>query len=151
MKKVSYRKLLKDLLALDDTPEKIAISFAVGVYVSVSPFFGIHTIIILSIAFLFKLNKVAALIGSWVNLPWSVPVVFYIEYRIGKFLLNDSTSFELKPFSLQHYLSGSRQAFFDILTGSVIFGGFVSIISYFLIKYLIRTYRRRKLGDTAKG
>ncbi len=146
----SYREVLKTIIKLDDTPEKLALSFAVGVYISVSPFFGIHTILIIIISVLFGLNKVAAIAGSWVNMPWTVPIVYYSEYKIGAFLLNKNIRFSLKPFTIEHYLKSGSDAFWAIFIGSVIEGILFGIIFYFLLKYLIVTYRRRK-NVSAKG
>ncbi len=135
---------MKTITKLDDTPEKLAFSFAVGVYVSVSPFLGIHTIIIIIISFLFGLNKVSAIAGSWVNLPWTIPIVYYSEFKIGEFFLNRHIHFDMKPFTMEHYLRSGSEVFLAIFIGSVIEGIFFGIIFYFLLKYLIVLHRRRK-------
>ncbi len=140
----SFKEVLKTIVALDDTPHKLALSFAVGVYVSVSPFLGIHTILIIVISIIFGLNKVSALAGSWANLPWTMPFVYYSEYRIGEFFLNKDIHFTIKPFTMEHYLKSGPDVFISIFIGSVVEGVFFGIISYFLLKYLITVYRRRK-------
>ncbi len=119
-------------------------------YIAASPFFGIHTILAIVISILFNLNKLATIIGSWVNMPWTAPVVYYVEYKIGSFLLGVHAHFKLKPFTLQHYLESGKKAFLSIFTGSIIIGVISSIIFYFIVKYLIELYRRRK-HDTPKG
>ena len=52
-----FRHYLRRLLALDDTPERIALAFAVGVFLAFSPLLGLHTVLGLAIAFLFGLNR----------------------------------------------------------------------------------------------
>ncbi|AEA33909.1 DUF2062 domain-containing protein [Hippea maritima] len=144
MKKVSYRQLLRQILSLEDSPKKIAASFAVGVFISISPFFGFHTILAVTLSILFKLNKVATITGSWINNPWTTPAVYYLDYKIGAFILNDSSRFNLRPFSFEHYLHDGKNAFWDIFVGSIAFGMVVSIVSYFLIKYIVERYKKRQ-------
>ena len=48
------RRWLDTLLHVDDTPERTAAAFALGVFFGFSPFLGFHTI--LGIAFAFLLN-----------------------------------------------------------------------------------------------
>ena len=140
----SYRELLKSLVKLDDSAKKLAVSFAVGVYISVSPFFGIHTILAIVLSVIFKLNKVSTIAGSWVNLPWTIPFVYYSEYKMGEFLLGRNIDFSLQPYTIEHYLKSGSKVFLSIFIGSVIEGVLFGVIFYFLLKYLIETYRRRK-------
>jgi len=69
MKKVGFRALLQKLLQIEDTPERTALAFSVGVFLGFSPFLGFHTLSGLAIAFLFRLNRVAVLLGGWSNTP----------------------------------------------------------------------------------
>ena len=66
------RRWLDALLHIADTPERTAAAFALGVFFSFSPFFGLHTVLALAFAFLLDLNRVAALLGVCSNLPWVV-------------------------------------------------------------------------------
>jgi len=146
--KVSYRELLRRLFSLDDTPQKIALSFAVGVFISISPFFGFHTMMAIVLSILFGLNKVATITGSWLNNPWTTPIVYYVDYKIGAFILNDTRPFNLKPFTFEHYIHDGKYAIWDIFVGSVIFGIFMSILSYFVIKYFVEKYKGRNAYDS---
>ncbi len=141
MLKVNYKEQIKKILSLDDPPEKIALSFSVGVFISISPFFGFHTILALVFSFLFRLNKVATVTGSWMNNPWTMAPVYYIDYKIGSLIMGHDIEFDLKPFTLQHYLNGGKDVFFDILVGSVVFGIFVSTLTYFVMKTILKKRR----------
>ena len=61
---------LARLAASDDTPRRTAAAFALGVFLSFSPFLGLQTIVGLSLAVALRLSRVAVLIGLCVNLPW---------------------------------------------------------------------------------
>ena len=66
------RRWLDTLLHIDDTPERTAAAFALGVFFGFSPFLGLHTILGILFAFLFSLNRVAVLLGVYSDLPWFI-------------------------------------------------------------------------------
>ena len=66
------RRWLDTLLHVDDTPERTAAAFALGVFFSFSPPLGLHTTLGLACAFLLDLNRVAMLLGIYTNLPWVI-------------------------------------------------------------------------------
>jgi hypothetical protein len=71
------KDLVKKLLHIEDTPERTALAYSIGIFVGFSPFVGLHTLMGLAIAFLFGLNRVAILLGVWTNTPWWI-VPFYM-------------------------------------------------------------------------
>jgi uncharacterized protein (DUF2062 family) len=66
------RRWLGELLHIDDTPERTAAAFALGVFFGFSPFLGLHTLLGIVFAFLLNLNRVAVLLGVYSNLPWII-------------------------------------------------------------------------------
>ncbi|HMD35874.1 MAG TPA: DUF2062 domain-containing protein [Vicinamibacterales bacterium] len=63
------RRVLGQLLHVDDSPERTAAAFALGVFFGFSPFLGLHTILGIAFAFLLNLNRVAVLLGVYSNIP----------------------------------------------------------------------------------
>ncbi len=66
------RRWLDALLHIEDTPERTAAAFALGVFFGFSPMLGLHTILGILFAFLLNLNRVAVLLGVYSNLPWTI-------------------------------------------------------------------------------
>jgi len=66
------RRWIDALLHIDDTPERTAAAFALGVFFGFSPFLGLHTLLAVIAAFLLNLNRVAVLLGVYSNLPWII-------------------------------------------------------------------------------
>lgn len=66
------RRWLGHLLHVDDTPERTAAAFALGVFFGFSPLLGLHTVLAILFAFLLNLNRVAVLLGVYSNLPWII-------------------------------------------------------------------------------
>ena len=66
------RRWLGALLHVEDTSERTASAFALGVFFGFSPFLGLHTILGIIFAFVLNLNRVAVLLGIYSNLPWII-------------------------------------------------------------------------------
>ena len=81
--KALIRRWLDTLLHVADTPERTAAAFAMGVFFGFSPFLGFHTLLAIIVAFLLDLNRVAALLGVYANLPWIIAPYYAIVTMIG--------------------------------------------------------------------
>ena len=82
--KALIRRWLDTLLHVADTPERTAAAFALGVFFGFSPFLGFHTLLAVSLAFLLNLNRVAALLGVYSNLPWIIaPYYAFVTMFVG--------------------------------------------------------------------
>jgi uncharacterized protein len=77
------RRWMDTLLHVNDTPERTAAAFALGVFIGFSPFLGFHTIMAIAIAFLFNLNRVAALLGVYSNVPWIIGGYYISTTMLG--------------------------------------------------------------------
>ncbi|WP_051289138.1 DUF2062 domain-containing protein [Chryseobacterium daeguense] len=114
-KKKSIRKFIKeDILESDGTNRIKAFSIALGVFVGLSPFWGFHTLIVISLAVLFKLNKVLAFVASNVSLPPFIPFIIAASLFLGapfvsgdSNILNQELNFELVKNNLLQYVIGS--------------------------------------------
>ncbi len=152
-----YRATLRRLLAIDDTPERTALAFSIGVFIAFSPFLGLHTIIATVLAFLFRFNKIAIYTGTFVNNPFLtlVPIILG-SYAVGAFLMG--RPFTLPPERLAllkepHLLTSDywRSLFdhsWDVLVPFAVGGLLLSVVcslaAYPLTLYLLRAHRRRK-------
>jgi uncharacterized protein (DUF2062 family) len=81
--KAIVRRWLGALLHIDDTPERTAAAFALGVFFGFSPFLGFHTLLAVAFAFLLSLNRVAVLLGVYSNLPWFLAPYYAIATMVG--------------------------------------------------------------------
>ena len=78
------RRWLGALLHIDDSPQRTAAAFALGVFFGFSPLVGLHTLLGIAFAFLFNFNRVAVLLGVYSNLPWIVaPYYAFTTMFIG--------------------------------------------------------------------
>jgi uncharacterized protein len=81
------RRWLSALLHIQDTPQRTAAAFALGVFFGFSPFLGLHTIMAVALAFLLNLNRVAVLLGVYSNLPWIIGAYYASTTVLGATIL----------------------------------------------------------------
>ncbi len=114
-RKKSIRRFIKeDVLESDGSNRTKAFSLALGVFVGFSPFWGFHTLIVISLAVLFKLNKVLAFFASNVSLPPFIPFIIAASLFLGapfvdgnSNLLSQELNFDLVKNNLLQYIIGS--------------------------------------------
>ena len=135
-----WKQRFKAILSLDSHPGHIAAGFAVGVFISFTPFFGFHTVMAIAVSFLFRLNKVTCLTGSWINTPLTVVPVLGISYKLGRVLRGlPAIELHVKGLEWQH-LKGYAAS---LLLGSSIIGFCAALVAYFLCYYLVVRFRRK--------
>jgi uncharacterized protein (DUF2062 family) len=143
--KERWKKKFKDILSLDSHPGHISAGFAVGVFISFTPFFGIHTAMAIVAAFVFRLNKLTCLTGSWINTPFTVIPVLGISYKLGRVLLGKTP----QELHIKHELSWQYAVKLldkhgsSLLLGTSILGFLAAIVGYFLCYYLVVHFRRK--------
>ncbi|SEM78083.1 hypothetical protein SAMN05421856_106259 [Chryseobacterium taichungense] len=114
-KKKSFKNFIQeDVLESDGSNRTKAFSIALGVFIGFSPFWGFHTLLTISLAVLFKLNKVLAFVASNVSLPPFIPFIIAASLFLGapfvggnSNILSQDLNFELVKNNLLQYLIGS--------------------------------------------
>jgi uncharacterized protein (DUF2062 family) len=143
--KKKWEKRIKHILTLDNHPGHIAAGFAVGVFISFTPFFGLHIILAIIAAFLLRLNKVTCITGACVNTPMTVPAVMVASYQLGNLVMgNPGGELRLKQeLSFEYAMLLLDTRGMPLLIGASIMGAIASVAAYFLCYYLVVRFRRR--------
>lgn len=113
-KKGVKRFFFEDFLESQDSPQKKALSVALGVFIGISPLWGFHTVLVLFLSVVLKLNKVIAFSFSNVSLPPFIPFIIFMSLKVGSFVFGESQpsftnigeNFEMIK-SLKTYIVGS--------------------------------------------
>jgi uncharacterized protein (TIGR03546 family) len=142
--KRSYLRFIK----IHGEPRTIALGFALGLFIGMSPFLGLHIITALFLATILKWNKLSALIGVWISNPFTAPVIYGLTYLTGAKILsfiwredlNTSQNFDFS--SLASFFDKAPEIIWALILGGVVVGILVAIIGYFISYYAIVKYRR---------
>lgn len=162
MRKYAKEKLkhwLRVLLHTQDSPERTAMAFAVGVFIAfLPPVPWFHTLFALLIAFLFRLNRLAILAGTYTNTPFTILPLIGAEIGVGKLILKGEFPLGL-PRHIPHSLEGWRRAFVQLrpfvpplLLGSLLLGLVGAGIAYVVALRVVVAYRKRRaLADAEEA
>jgi uncharacterized protein (DUF2062 family) len=141
-----FRQLLQALLQVNDTPARIALAFSIGLFVAFSPMLGIHTGLSLLIAFVFRLSRVAILLGTWTNNPWTIAPMYAAGTFLGCVLLGVApTDFSALDWSDRATLwRVLRPYLWPFIVGNTVLG----VVSAWAAYYPLKAYlERRKAAD----
>ena len=82
------RAKFEELIGEHETPRRLGVALGVGVVCGCSPFLGFQTLIALAAAFLFRLNKLAVLIGLQISVPPVTPLIVLASLELGELLVH---------------------------------------------------------------
>ncbi len=153
------KKFVARLKSLKGTPTSIASGVAIGVMVSFTPFIGMHTLLAMVLAWLFRANIVAAALGTIVGNPWTFPFIWTAVYYTGRLILAGEASgaahigFEkvfqqsshaLMSFDFSDFFQDVWPVLKPMIVGCVPFCVAAWIISYYIVKRMLEKINNRK-------
>ncbi len=86
----SIRYIKKRVWRLAGSPHAIALGFAIGVFVSFTPYLGLHFLIAGLLAWLLGGSIIASALGTFFGNPLTFPLIWGSTYKLGSFLLGYS-------------------------------------------------------------
>lgn len=157
------------LKRLPDTPHKIAMGIACGVFVTFTPLFGLHFFAAWLLALLLRGNVFAALLGTFVGNPITFPIIAAVSYKLGSRIMglgHEKTAWTKIRDGFEHAFTATwgnvkavfgygpstwdgakefgYEVFLPYLIGGIIPGIITAAIFYFFSKPLIATYQKRR-------
>ena len=157
------------LKRLPDTPHRIAMGIACGVFATFTPLFGLHFFLAWFLALIFRGNVLAALLGTFVGNPITFPIIAATSYQLGLRILGLGhertvwtklrTSFEdafstlwanirsifgYEKSSWDGFLEFAKEVFLPYLVGGIIPGVITAVIFYAVTRPLIASYQKRR-------
>ena len=155
------------LRRLPGTPENIGRGIAVGIFVTFTPFFGLHFFVAAMVAYLVRGNVLASLLSTFFGNPVTFPIIALINMQIGRWMFGidpaapghksiisqflaaggDLWHNILAIFGPQHaHWGGINRFYFDIFLpysiGGILPGLVCAGIAYYLSVPLIRAYQK---------
>jgi uncharacterized protein (DUF2062 family) len=150
------RRWAEKLLHVHDTPERTALAFALGIFCGFSPFLGLHTVMGLIVAFALNLNRIAVLLGVYLNLPWFIGPFYAGCTALGAwmtgarmpadFMTRLETVWHLPVWSERFVALGEllRPLLSAYLIGSTLVAAIMSVVAYYAALAFIRARHRAR-------
>ena len=136
-----YRRFLK----LRGDPHEIALGFALGLFIGMTPSIGFQMIIAASIAAVLKWDKVSAAMGVWITNPLTAPFIYSVSFFVGSKIYGTSKVFnppdEMTISIAKRILAKSPGIFYSLTIGGVVLGIPLAVAGYFLANRLLSRYQ----------
>ena len=159
-----YKEIfLHNILHVDDTPQRIALGAAAGIFVAWTPTFGFQMILGVALAALVRGNKAAVLPMAWITNPLTNVPIYGFSYLVGRFILTGQWGFDSETYGATMHLMKDmmrldiwdgifwRQLMdvtvkvgLEMWVGSCVVGLAVAVMTYFLTVKLVTAYRRHR-------
>ena len=133
-----------ELVRVKDTQDKLAIGFACGSMVSFTPFIGFRFLLAVFLAYLLRGNIVASLIGTFVGNPFTFPFIWIFIYKVGNIFFKNDQNFSLE-LTFQSLFDQGYVILIPMLMGSLIVSIPIWLISYYTVKFLILSFKKRRV------
>ena len=89
------RRLYERFVKIRGRPREIALGFALGLFIGMSPTMGIQMPISVFVAAIFQWSKISAAVGVWITNPFTAPFIYGLTYVVGARLLGLKASLTL--------------------------------------------------------
>jgi glycosyltransferase involved in cell wall biosynthesis len=136
-KKKGVKKfLLENILHSQDSKLKKSLSIALGVFIGIAPLWGFQTIIVLSLAVLFRLNKAISFAFSNISFAPFIPFIIYGSLKTGSYFVPSQTPLFLDTSMTFTDIQDNIKQY---LVGSLIFATIMAFV-FGLFGYLVLTF-----------
>lgn len=151
-----FRAWVHELISPGGTAHELALGASIGVFVGLTPLFGLHLVLILIVALLLqrlvRFNKALAVAFSYANNPVTFAPILWASYRVGTFLMptiaGDQIQATLLPQGIDWHggLRALPQILYGMglpmLVGCLVLGAVMAVVAYPVTYTLVMWYRR---------
>ena len=144
------------VLHVDDTPHRIALGVAAGIFVTWTPTIGLQMLLTLALSILLRANKFVGVPFVWISNPFTFGPIYLPAYLLGGLLLGGRYAPQAFHDAVAQAAAcdGSWwacvQAWFDALwpiypalwVGGVLAGGVCAVIAYVVVYRAVVVFRR---------
>ena len=134
---------------ISGSPHNIAIGMACGAFVSFTPFLGAHLLLAALIAWILSGSIVSSAVGTLVGNPWTFPLIWIADYRLGRWILGASDA-PHEPTAhgfrmmMEHPLEALKPIFWPLTVGSIPLGIAAAIIIYWPVRGIVAEYQIKR-------
>jgi uncharacterized protein (DUF2062 family) len=144
--------VVKRATRLSDTPHSIAAGFACGVAISFTPFLGLHLAGSFLLCLLVRGNFLAAVAGTLVGNPWTLPFIWVAAYHLGHALLGTRGPQlgSVHSWDLATLLAEFEAVFWPLVVGGVPLAVIAGLATYFPLVRVIATCQKARRERRAR-
>jgi uncharacterized protein (DUF2062 family) len=140
-----FQDRIVSLFKLHDPPHKLALAFALGVFVAFSPTVGLHIASCILLAWIFRVSKLVVLTASFINNPWTVVPLYGFCIWFGIKITGTTVPVPQIAWNELTFTSAYlilKPYLWPYIAGTLILGTIAAIAAYLLFYWAILRYRR---------
>ena len=171
-----FEYIVHRIKRVPDSPHRISVGVAIGVFITFTPFFGLHFLLAALLAVVLRGNVIVALIATFFGNPITFPIIGILSHRLGMAMMdrpmgalgwdelrqglgdlflipwrNFKAIFTDATADWTGYVQALDIVFFPYLLGGLIPGLVFGALGYFLSKPLVVAYQNRRKGRFTQG
>ncbi len=136
---------IREMALIDEPPSRIAWAFAIGVFIGMSAFLGVHTVMGLIVAQVFRLNKLAMMVGVYITNPWTIVPIYTFCLVVGAKLMGIQRvlpEIVWSDLSINGFLTEFSHLLVPFIAGTTVVGFIAAVIGFFVVRGAVRRYRQ---------
>ena len=146
------------------TPSSIAMGFAVGAGIAMTPFYGMHIVTAGVVVWALRGNILASILGSQLANPWTAPPLWFGAYYLGGWMTGVNVADHPPNFiamfkgltesvlnlDTQMFAERVWPVFSPMLVGSVPMGLVTGTIAYFALLPVLKAVQERRVARRSR-
>ncbi|HBM16213.1 MAG TPA: hypothetical protein DD381_07740 [Lentisphaeria bacterium] len=142
------------ILRSNHSINRVSLAVAIGIFVGCFVPPGLHTAVVLALAFIFRLDKLISFATTWIVNPYTMPILYPSFCYLGSRFIDPSLTFKhiehlllksIKDSSWDSFKIIGEELFFSFLIGGLAFGLVLGLAGYLITYFSLRVYRNRKI------
>ena len=148
----SLKRAYERFLKIRGSPREIALGFALGLFVGMTPTLGLQMLIAVFLAAVFKWSKIAAAGGVWITNPLTAPFIYGSSYLVGAKILGFKIASKLLTGAdLPPLKEAGTKILLATTVGGIALGVPLALLAYYLAFTAVHGYQTKlKHRVTAK-
>ncbi|MFH1914132.1 MAG: DUF2062 domain-containing protein [Pseudomonadota bacterium] len=133
------------LMRQNSSPRNLAASLALGMFIGAMPIMPFQSVVVLALAFAFRVNKLAAWLATcYSNAATMVPFYFFL-FKVGRAVTGvEGVAFDASKLEMEQLINAGWDLFLVMFAGGLAVGVPATVATYFLSLFIIRRYRQRR-------
>ena len=139
------RERVRSIFQLNDPAPKLALAFALGVFVAFSPTMGLHTLSCIVFAWIFRVKVLVVLTGSFIMNPWTLVPLYSFCLWVGIKLTGSTIVLPQIAWSgleIMDVFVILKPYLWPFVAGTLFVGSIAAVVSYFLFAWAITRFRK---------
>ncbi|GAB7080701.1 DUF2062 domain-containing protein [Megalodesulfovibrio paquesii] len=133
------------LLRLKTSAHSIALGSAIGIFIGFLPIIPFQSVAAIALAFIFRANKFAAWIFTFISNPANMVPFYAMLFFVGKFVTPfDGLVFDPNNLAMKELLEKGLEFFIVMVAGGVILGVPAAVVTYLIVLNAVLGYRKRR-------